>query len=729
VITPEELDAKLAAAEERANRKAEKDVAALKSRLQNREALPNHADRHRAGGGDALPASGSITVKDIDGVPTATGVDTLRFSNGSVTDDGAGQVTIAIAAAGAAPDSVNYLVGTANATLSAEIVVGTTPGGELGGTWASPTVDAVHSGSAHLALLSERATQAIAAGTTIVVTDGTPLSPFTTSGNITNTAAPFIAAGRNGQLVIIRNDNGSGTLTISDTNIGAGGSLLRLSANTVTMAAGSSMALEYSSIVGAWVQLWYLALVTVTAAINTFTAVPTANDSATGASATVFEWGDGSTHNGPTMTIAASYTGVPTVAAVSITTGTHTGYPHSLGSPYTSGTAPTHLRQATRNGTRIWRLSATVNGTPLTSDATALTFRAPNYAGVSTQATSLTSAQAVALGHYLDTDPYATYASLAAGGASDKIWFGFVTADATLDTSLFFAIGGERVKFTLRNAPLSVTSTYLKVQNYDTYNSDISQLGTVTVVVQSTRPPTRRYIGRVEQGTQLSEVQIEALAQSDLTESPNGTWTGFTGFTTNSRMWLCLPSVVAAPSNYGLAPNDGQYEQAPFTAQAVQSVTNQYGFVDASVKNIRSDVTNLHLINLNGATSSTWALRTQAAAFNRRIFMGPHADTAIATANILTLDDVAADGDSILAASVAGAYTVIIGASKYLWFCHPSTVADLATIKDNSTGFAVAGSYRTNVSHTTDTGEAITMRVWRSDNVNIFPASSIVDVT
>ncbi len=47
------------------------------------------------------------------------------------------------------PDSVDYLVGTASAGLSAEIVVGTTPGGELGNTWASPTVDSVHSGSAH----------------------------------------------------------------------------------------------------------------------------------------------------------------------------------------------------------------------------------------------------------------------------------------------------------------------------------------------------------------------------------------------------------------------------------------------------------------------------------------------------------------------------------------------------------------------------------------------------
>jgi len=48
-----------------------------------------------------------------------------------------------------APTDANYLVGTANSNLSAEIVVGTAPGGELGNTWASPTVDGTHSGSAH----------------------------------------------------------------------------------------------------------------------------------------------------------------------------------------------------------------------------------------------------------------------------------------------------------------------------------------------------------------------------------------------------------------------------------------------------------------------------------------------------------------------------------------------------------------------------------------------------
>ncbi len=58
------------------------------------------------------------------------------------------------AAGSGAPTTADYLVGTAQAGLSAEIVVGTTPGGELGGTWASPTVDATHSGSAHHAALT-----------------------------------------------------------------------------------------------------------------------------------------------------------------------------------------------------------------------------------------------------------------------------------------------------------------------------------------------------------------------------------------------------------------------------------------------------------------------------------------------------------------------------------------------------------------------------------------------
>jgi hypothetical protein len=52
-------------------------------------------------------------------------------------------------AGAAAPTTADYLVGTAQGGLSAEIVVGTTPNGELGGTWGAITVDTTHAGSAH----------------------------------------------------------------------------------------------------------------------------------------------------------------------------------------------------------------------------------------------------------------------------------------------------------------------------------------------------------------------------------------------------------------------------------------------------------------------------------------------------------------------------------------------------------------------------------------------------
>ena len=61
---------------------------------------------------------------------------------------------VQLAAGGAAPADGTYLTLTSNATLTAEEVVGATPGGELGGTWAAPTVDTTHSGSSHAGVVS-----------------------------------------------------------------------------------------------------------------------------------------------------------------------------------------------------------------------------------------------------------------------------------------------------------------------------------------------------------------------------------------------------------------------------------------------------------------------------------------------------------------------------------------------------------------------------------------------
>lgn len=113
-----------------------------------------------------------VQVKDISsgrllpivGIPSKVPATTIELqeegvavsTRGKVNFIGAG-VTVADDVANvranvtidAAPSAADYLVGTAQAGLSAEIVVGATPGGELGGTWAAPTVDATHSGSSH----------------------------------------------------------------------------------------------------------------------------------------------------------------------------------------------------------------------------------------------------------------------------------------------------------------------------------------------------------------------------------------------------------------------------------------------------------------------------------------------------------------------------------------------------------------------------------------------------
>ena len=113
--------------------------------------------------------------------------------DGAVTD-------LTAAGTGGAPANADFLVGTSNANLSAEIIVGTTPGGELGNTWASPTVDATHSGSAHHAeahsVASHNDTTATGAETE-TLTDGSNADSLHLHGevNIDSTPADDSATG------------------------------------------------------------------------------------------------------------------------------------------------------------------------------------------------------------------------------------------------------------------------------------------------------------------------------------------------------------------------------------------------------------------------------------------------------------------------------------------------------------------------------------------------------
>jgi hypothetical protein len=115
-----------------------------------------------AGGGNVILNAGQHA---LDG-PEHTGdlpADRVSVEDvgGYYTGDDAEAVLQELGAKDAAIATVDFLVGTASGSLSTEIVVGTTPGGELGGTWPSPTVDSTHSGSSHAA--TQAAAEATAA--------------------------------------------------------------------------------------------------------------------------------------------------------------------------------------------------------------------------------------------------------------------------------------------------------------------------------------------------------------------------------------------------------------------------------------------------------------------------------------------------------------------------------------------------------------------------------------
>ena len=89
---------------------------------------------------DTSLATSAYVQAELDDVDLLSDNCTLENDSTPIPDSCVGDGSDA-GAAGGAPADADFLVGTANGGLSAEIVVGTSPGGELGGTWASPTVD------------------------------------------------------------------------------------------------------------------------------------------------------------------------------------------------------------------------------------------------------------------------------------------------------------------------------------------------------------------------------------------------------------------------------------------------------------------------------------------------------------------------------------------------------------------------------------------------------------
>jgi hypothetical protein len=114
-------------------------------------------------------------------------------------------VEVVAEATSGAPTTADYLVGTAQGGLSAEIVVGTTPGGELGNTWASPTVDATHAGSNHLQPVRKNSAGTVFERRRLNLIEGS---------NVTLTVADD--AGDDEVDITIASSGGGGSLTVED---------------------------------------------------------------------------------------------------------------------------------------------------------------------------------------------------------------------------------------------------------------------------------------------------------------------------------------------------------------------------------------------------------------------------------------------------------------------------------------------------------------------------------
>lgn len=69
--------------------------------------IPNKYTGSDAGG---TTTSFNLTVKEIDGIPTVSGVTTIQVSNGTLVDDGGGTVTITTSGGGGAvPGEANMM--------------------------------------------------------------------------------------------------------------------------------------------------------------------------------------------------------------------------------------------------------------------------------------------------------------------------------------------------------------------------------------------------------------------------------------------------------------------------------------------------------------------------------------------------------------------------------------------------------------------------------------------
>lgn len=117
----------------------EREINELRAALKRGDYYIRHNAKHKTGGQDPVGAGGSITVSEADGTPSVASVTEIEFSNGSVTDNGDGTVSVSITGSGASAGESFVTLG-ATSGLSAERVLTEGAGIQISDGGANSTV-------------------------------------------------------------------------------------------------------------------------------------------------------------------------------------------------------------------------------------------------------------------------------------------------------------------------------------------------------------------------------------------------------------------------------------------------------------------------------------------------------------------------------------------------------------------------------------------------------------
>ena len=424
--------------------------------------------------------------------------------------------------------------------------------------------------------------QTLIASSTITVTDGEPYTPIDSASSITLTSQPHIAAGRDGQLVLLKNV-GSYNIIVQDVNA-LGGCLFRLTANSVTIQPGGTLALIYDSVIGFWIQQYILNPQTFTPSIATFTCDLS----------TTQEVANSGTH-AATFTMTLTYVGTPSACSIDISTDDAGGnWSIDVPSPYTSLSPSTTPPCAVFDkgtsvlATRQFTATATVAGTGGLTKTLTFTYYNRRYMGPSTDTDGLTTGQVLALDGAGGTSGLSdsitgTFTGITTG-AGEYVWYAYREA---LDAAIYFAVttatGDEVAAFTkIQDGTLSHTNDSGFVENFTTWKSDVANIGSSkTVIVSSSLGNNRIYIGPATDTNPISNASILALddtadGESIVSNTVIRTYTAIK-IEAGEYLWLVYPDRLTDPIHVKdvttMLDIDGSWQDNV-------THTNQYGYAE-----------------------------------------------------------------------------------------------------------------------------------------------------